>query len=92
MSKKEKSGIICRIGGAIKGIGTWYVGLFKGRPWWMKLIVTAASIIVAFFLYLGAVDNNVFWLFGKSPSMNTIKNKRPAQASEIYSADREILQ
>ena len=91
MSKKEKSGIICRIGGAIKGIGTWYVGLFKGRPWWMKLIVTAASIIVAFFLYLGAVDNNVFWLFGKSPSMNTIKNKRPAQASEIYSADGQQI-
>ncbi len=87
MSKEAKGGILSRIGRAIKGIGTWYIGLFKGRPWWMKLIATIASLIVLFFLYLGAVDNNLFWLFGKSPSMNTIKNKRPAQASEIYSAD-----
>jgi len=91
MSKKGKGGILSRIGGAIKGIGTWYIGLYKGRPWWMKLIATVASLIVAFFLYLGAVDNNIFWLFGKSPSMNTIKNKRPAQASEIYSADGQQI-
>ena len=72
---------------AIKGVGTWYVGLYKGRPWWMKTLATVGTLIVTFFLYLGAVDNNVLWLFGKSPSMHTIKNKRPAQASEIYSAD-----
>jgi penicillin-binding protein 1A len=87
MSKAKKSGLLSRMGGAIKGIGTWYVGLYKGRPWWMKTLATIGTLIVAFFLYLGAVDNNVFWLFGKSPSMHTIKNKRPAQASEIYSAD-----
>lgn len=34
---------------------------------------------------------NVLWLFGKSPSMNTIKNKRPSQASEIYSADNVMI-
>ena len=87
MSKEGKGGIFSRIGRAIKGIVSWYIGLFKGRPWWMKLISTVVTLIVLFFLYLGAVDNNLFWLFGKSPSMHTIKNKRPAQASEIYSAD-----
>ena len=91
MSKEGKSGILNRIGGAIKSFGTWYVGLYKGRPWWMKTIAVIASLIVFFFLYLGAVDNNVFWLFGKSPSMHTIKNKRPAQASEIYSADGQQI-
>ena len=33
------------------------------------------------------LKGNFLWLFGKSPSMHTIKNKRPSQASEIYSAD-----
>jgi len=91
MSKEKKSGILSRMGGAIKGIGTWYIGLYKGRPWWMKTLATIGTLIVAFFLYLGAVDNNVLWLFGKSPSMHTIKNKRPAQASEIYSADGQQI-
>ena len=46
---------------------------------------------MAFFLYLGAVDINFLWLFGKSPSMSTIKNKRPAEASIIYSADSKQI-
>ena len=65
----------------------WYKGLYKGRPWYIKALSFVISVIVAFFLYLGAVDINFLWLFGKSPSMSTIKNKRPAEASIIYSAD-----
>jgi penicillin-binding protein 1A len=87
MSKKGISGIFGRISQALGKLGSMYVGLFKGRPWWMKLIAGLVSLVVVFFLYLGAVDNNLFWLFGKTPSMSTIKNKRPSQASEIYSAD-----
>ena len=75
----------------IKGIWPWYKSLYKGRPWYIKTIVAIASLIVAFFLYLGAVDTNFLWLFGKSPSMATIKNKRPSQASEIYSADNLMI-
>jgi len=75
----------------IKGIWPWYKSLYKGRPWYIKTIVAIASLIVAFFLYLGAVDTNFLWLFGKSPSMATIKNKRPSQASEIYSADNVMI-
>ena len=71
----------------IKGVWPWYKGLYKGRAWYIKTLVAIASMIVAFFLYLGAVDMNFLWLFGKSPSMSTIKNKRPAEASMIYSAD-----
>ena len=71
----------------IKGVWPWYKGLYKGRAWYIKTLVAIASLIVAFFLYLGAVDMNFLWLFGKSPSMSTIKNKRPAEASMIYSAD-----
>lgn len=71
----------------IKGIWPWYKGLYQGRAWYIKTLVAIASLVVAFFIYLGAVDMNFLWLFGKSPSMTTIKNKRPAEASMIYSAD-----
>ena len=69
------------------GLWPWYKGLYQGRAWYIKTLVAIASLVVAFFLYLGAVDMNLLWLFGKSPSMSTIKNKRPAEASMIFSAD-----
>ena len=75
----------------IKGIWPWYKSLYKGRPWYVKTLVGIVSLIVAFFVYLGAVDTNFLWLFGKTPSMSTIKNKRPSQASEIYSADNVMI-
>ena len=75
----------------IKKAYKWYIGIFKGRPWYIKLLSAIATLIVAFMLYLGAVDINFLWLFGKSPSMSTIVNTRPAQASEIYSADSVMI-
>ena len=71
----------------ITGLWPLYKSLYKGRPWYIKLLSAAVTLVAAFFLYLGAVDVNFLWLFGKSPSMATIKNKRPAEASIIYSAD-----
>ena len=87
MSKEGKTSILGLLWRGLKGISHWYIHLFKGRPWYVKIISTLVSLVVVFFLYLGAVDCNFLWLFGKSPSMHTIKNKRPSQASEIYSAD-----
>ena len=69
----------------------WYGSLYRGRPWYVKCLSAFLSLIVAFLLYLGAVDINLFNLFGKSPSMATILNARPAQASEIYSADSVMI-
>jgi len=47
---------------------------------------------VAFFLYLGAVDINFLWLFGKSPGYLTgIMNPPVNEASEIYSADGVLI-
>jgi penicillin-binding protein 1A len=51
----------------IKGFWPWYKGLYQGRAWYVKTLVGIASLVVAFFLYLGAVDMNFLWLFGKSP-------------------------
>ena len=42
-------------------------------------------------MFLGAVDNNLFWLFGKSPSIDRIRNPKTSQASELYSADGILI-
>ena len=47
----------------IKGIWPAYKSLYKGRPWYIKILVGLVSLIVAFFLYLVAVDVNFLWLF-----------------------------
>ena len=69
----------------------WYKSLYVGRPWYVKTLSALVSLVVAFILYLGAVDVNFLWLFGKSPSLETIRNTRPSQASEIYSADNVMI-
>ena len=65
----------------------WYKSLYQGRKWYVKGSVALASLILAFLLYLVMVDVNFLWLFGKSPSMNTIMHPKTIQASELYSAD-----
>ena len=53
------------------------------------------AAIVSFFafilLYAVAVTCNLFWLFGKSPSISEIRNPKTAMASEMYSADGKLL-
>lgn len=72
---------------------TWkgFCWFFKGRPWYIKILSTLLTLVLMLMLYLLAVDNNFLYLFGKSPSMHTVKNTRPAQASEIYSADSVLI-
>lgn len=66
----------------------WYKSLYKGRPWYVKTVAIIASFLVAFILYLGMVDINFLWLFGKSPGyFSGIMNPQTSEASEIYSAD-----
>lgn len=65
----------------------WYKSIFIGRPWYVKTLSALASLVVLFMLYLGAVDMNLFWLFGRSPGFFDIKNPKTNEASEIYSAD-----
>ena len=70
----------------------WYRNLYKGRAWYTKTLIGFASFIVAFILYLGAVDINLFWLFGKSPGyFSGIMNPQTSEASEIYSADGKLI-
>ena len=69
----------------------WYKSIYKGRPWYVKTVSVLGTLVVLFMLYLGAVDLNLFWLFGKSPGWAEIKEHRTAQASELYSADGVLL-
>lgn len=65
----------------------WYRSLYIGRPWYVKSCLVVCTAIVAFILYLGAVDINLFWLFGKSPGISDIARPQVAEASVLYSAD-----
>ena len=76
----------------IKAFWPWYKHLYQGRRWYTKALIAFVSCIVAFFLYLGAVDINLFWLFGKSPGyFSGILDPQTSQASEIYSADGVLI-
>lgn len=80
-----------RTWGRIASFFHWYKNLYVGTPWYKKTFVTIVSLIVMFFAYLGAVDLNLFWLFGKSPGIVSIWSPKTYNASEIYSADGELI-
>ena len=75
----------------LKSAGRWYLGLYRGRPWYIKTVSVLATFFVSFIIYLGAVDINFLWLFGKSPGFSTISNPVNPQASELYSADGVMI-
>ena len=75
----------------VRAFFPWYRNLYRGRKWYTKTLIGIASCIVAFFLYLGAVDINFLWLFGKSPGFSAIKEAVTSEASEIYSDDGVLI-
>ena len=75
----------------IRGFWPWYKKLYIGRPWYAKTGIALLSGVIALFIYLGAVDINFLWLFGKSPGFAQIKNPTTASASEIYSSDGKLI-
>ena len=88
MNDKKKGNIITRNWHRFK---VWYKGLYRGRPWWAKTLAALATFIVLFLLYLIAVDVNLLWLFGKSPSTYSIMHPRNPEASYLYSADGQTI-
>ncbi len=88
--KKIKQ-ILALFVGKLQQFWTWYKGCYIGRPWYIKTTTAVASLVVAFVLYLGAVDINLFWLFGKSPGWVEISEHKTSQASELYSEDGVLL-
>ena len=75
----------------LRGVWPWYKNLYQGRTWYTKTGIALLSGLIALIIYLGAVDLNFLWLFGKSPGFAQIKNPNTSSASEIYSADGKLI-
>ena len=75
----------------IKGLCSWYVHLFKGRRWYVKLLSGFISFVLFLIVYFGMVDINFLGLFGKSPGFYEILHPPSNSASEVYSADGKSI-
>ncbi|MCR5312615.1 MAG: penicillin-binding protein [Bacteroidaceae bacterium] len=81
---------VLKIWSTVKYCWLWYMAQFKG-VWYQRIITPIATLIVLFFLYLGAVDMNFMGLFGLSPTMDCIENPVNSEASMIYSSDSVLI-
>lgn len=88
---KKFFNLIIFLGRKLIGFFPWYINLYRGRSWYTKCALGFMSFLVGLFLYLGAVDINFLWLFGKSPGFQEIMTPPTYAASEIYSADGKII-
>lgn len=76
----------------IRGFWPWYKHLYAERAWYTRILIALLSCFVALIIYLGMVDINFLWLFGKSPGFfSGIRDPQTSQASEIYSADGKLI-
>ena len=81
-------GAMCR---GMRAFWRWYKSIYVGRPWYVKAFSEFASLVVFLLVYSVMVFFNVFWLFGKSPSISSIMNPKTSNASYVYSADGQLL-
>ena len=56
-------------------------------PWWKRVFIWISTLFLLLLLFLGAVDMNLLWLFGRSPGFHDIKHPVTNEASIIISAD-----
>ena len=75
----------------IAGFGRWYRNLYRGASIGRKIMLVLVSSVVYLLTYCVAVQLNLFWLFGRSPSLNSIMHPKTAAASELYTADGKLL-
>lgn len=74
-----------------KSAWAWYKALYQNKPIWQKILTAIASFIAFIIVFCIAVQFNFLWLFGKSPSLNSIIHPKNNIASEIYSSDGKLL-
>ena len=67
-----------------------YMAFMRG-PLWRRMLVWLLAVIMFVVCFLGLVDMNFLWLFGKSPGFADIKNPVVSEASEVYSADGVLM-
>ena len=75
----------------LQGCWRWYKTLYQGRAWYTKTLTALTTLLVLLLLYLGMVDVNFLWLFGRSPGFMSGLEPQISQASEIYSADGVMI-
>lgn len=80
---KNKNGFVAKLIAACRFIKNklaavwhWYKSCFIGQPWYKKLIATVLSFLAFVIFYIFAVSVNLFWLFGRSPSIHSIMNPK----------------
>lgn len=83
--------LICLPFTLCRGLWRWYKGLYRGKSWFAKIIISIVSFIVFCICYAAAVQFNFLWLFGDSPSVEEIIQPKTRAASEVYSADGKLL-
>lgn len=66
--------------------------IYGGR-WYKRIVMWLLTLFVLFMLFLGAVDHDLFGLFGPSPGFDDMHEAEHynSEASEIYSADSVML-
>lgn len=83
---------ILKISGSFfKEIWNYHKISWKASPWHRRLSILFVDFFLVFFLFLFSVDINLFWLFGKSPSLLSISDPQQSVASEIYSEDGKLI-
>lgn len=76
----------------LRNFWPWYKSLYHGRAWYTKTAIGLLSFFITLIVYLGMVDMNFLWLFGKSPGyFSGIMDPQTSEASEIYSADGKLI-
>ena len=60
-------------------------------PWYKRVTVWICTILLSVILFFGAVDCNLFNLFGSTPGFDEIKDPTVSEASEVYSADGKLI-
>ncbi|QKZ12447.1 penicillin-binding protein 1A [Spirosoma sp. KUDC1026] len=61
------------------------------RPFIKTLWQLTLTGIVMLVLYVLAVSYNFLWLFGGMPSLKALENPKSEEASEVYTADNQLL-
>lgn len=79
------------VGHGIVKFRKWYGRVYRRLPWYQRLVMVFVTGVIAFFVFLFLIDVNFLWLFGKSPSLETIAHPRQDFASVVYSEDGVVL-
>lgn len=69
----------------------WYLSWYKSTRWWTKATAAFCTLIFLLVFYVFSVKVNLFWLFGKSPSAYDIMHPENPEASEIFTADGQLI-